>query len=144
MTNYHFGKSQRLLKPDEFRQVFDAPLKKVHGEHLLVFVQKNNTSHARLGLAITKKKLKRAVDRNYIKRITREAFRHASVEMGAVDVVLIIKKNYTKDWDMYAEIVKIFEKIKNSYPKTTPNKNLIPSENLTTNQQNNAQERTPC
>lgn len=113
--HFNFTKSQRLLTPNAFKQVFDNPIKKIHSEHLLLFVQQGQT-HARLGLAITKKKVRHAVMRNRLKRLTREYFRLTSQSMGAVDVVLIVKKSYTKETDLHAELALIFEKLQASYP----------------------------
>lgn len=44
---------------------------------------------ARLGLAIAKKRTRRAVDRNRIKRVARESFRHRRHSLGARHVVLM-------------------------------------------------------
>lgn len=115
-TTTSFGKNQRLLKADEFKQVFDNPIKKIHSEHLLLFAQQGQAPHARLGLAITKKKLKHAVMRNRLKRLTREYFRLNAEKLGAVDVVLIVKKNYTKDTDLHPELGQIFDKLTALYP----------------------------
>lgn len=113
---YTFDKSDRLLNPNEFKKVFDQPIKKVHGEHCLLFVGKAQTNTARLGLAITKKKLKHAVDRNRLKRLTREHFRLAQSSLSPIDVVMIVKKGYDREFDIGAEVAEIFRKIKQIYP----------------------------
>lgn len=87
----NFDKSKRLLNPSEFKAVFDTPVKKIHSTHFLLFVGKSEQTHARLGLAITKKKLKKAVDRNLVKRHAREIFRLKNNELPAIDCVLIVK-----------------------------------------------------
>lgn len=115
MTDTTFCKNRRLLKPDEFKQVFDNPIKKIHSEHLLLFVQAGQT-HARLGLAITKKKLKLAVRRNQLKRLTREYFRLNADQIGAVDVVLVVKKSHPKDTDLHGELAQIFKKLTTLFP----------------------------
>lgn len=93
-----FTKAERLLYPNEFKRVFDNPIKKIHSEHLLLFIQTGvpEQTQARLGLAITKKKVKLAVMRNRLKRLSREIFRHTAPTLGSVDVVLIVKKSYAK------------------------------------------------
>lgn len=45
----------------------------------------------RLGLAIAKKRAKRAVDRNRIKRIARESFRHHREQLMGYDAVVMNK-----------------------------------------------------
>ena len=46
----------------------------------------------RLGLAISKKELKRAVDRNRIKRLTRESFRLNQHELANADFIVMTRK----------------------------------------------------
>ncbi|WP_066804462.1 ribonuclease P protein component [Moraxella oblonga] len=93
MTNPTFSltKTKRLLAPSEFKAVFDNPIKKIHSTHCLLFVADTGQLHARLGLAITKKKLKKAVDRNLVKRHAREVFRLNQHDFPPVDCVLIVK-----------------------------------------------------
>lgn len=89
--NLPFDKTKRLLNPAEFKVVFDTPVKKIHSTHFLLFVANTGQTHARLGLAITKKKLKKAVDRNLVKRHTRELFRLNQHNLPPLDCVLIVK-----------------------------------------------------
>lgn len=49
----------------------------------------NEVGFARLGQAISRRVSKRAVDRNRIRRIVRESFRHARAALPAVDVLII-------------------------------------------------------
>lgn len=44
---------------------------------------------ARLGLAVAKKRARRAVDRNRIKRVARESFRHVRASLGERQVVIM-------------------------------------------------------
>jgi len=44
---------------------------------------------ARLGLALSKRQLKRAVDRNRIKRLIREVFRHRRNRLKGIDLVIM-------------------------------------------------------
>jgi ribonuclease P protein component len=50
-------------------------------------------SHARLGLAIPKKNIKKAVDRNKLKRFVRESFRTNQQNLGGFDVVVLVKRD---------------------------------------------------
>jgi ribonuclease P protein component len=52
----------------------------------------NGLDHARLGLAISKRVSKRAVERNRIKRLLRESFRHARAQLPPVDVVVMARE----------------------------------------------------
>lgn len=113
-----FTKAERLLHSNEFKRVFDNPIKKIHSEHLLLFIQTGvpEQTQARLGLAITKKKVKLAVMRNRLKRLSREIFRHTAPTLGSVDVVLIVKKSYAKKTDLNDELTQIFEKLAILFP----------------------------
>lgn len=113
---YSFTKNHRLLQAAEFKAVFDAPIKKIHSKHCIVFVKPNQRNTPRLGLAITKKKVKQAVLRNKIKRCTKEVFRLNQHHIDNVDLVLIVKISLTKEVDIFAEVTEIFEKIKTLYP----------------------------
>jgi len=58
---------------------------------LTILAAPNDQGHPRLGLAISKKNAKRAVDRNRIKRIIRESFRQNQIRLPAVDLVVMAK-----------------------------------------------------
>jgi ribonuclease P protein component len=53
---------------------------------------KNNFGYPRLGLAIAKKSIKKAVHRNIIKRTIRESFR-IQQGLGCMDVVVFAKRD---------------------------------------------------
>lgn len=81
-----FPPSARLHKPAEFKLVF-AEGRKVRRPPLSVSCRRNDQPQARLGLAIAKKAVAHAHDRNRIKRLIREEFRHNRARLPAVDVV---------------------------------------------------------
>lgn len=96
-----FDKHQRLLHPKDFQKVFNDGHFRIHQESFMWFVRvqdavtgEGGKLESRLGLAITKKKVKRAHERNRIKRLTKEYFRHAHHELlMPVDLVLTIKQS---------------------------------------------------
>jgi len=83
-----FGKSHRLLAPSDFRHVFQRARKRSAGG-LTLYCRTNDLGYPRLGLAISRKCSPRAVIRNRIKRIIREAFRLRREELGGVDLVFL-------------------------------------------------------
>lgn len=108
---FKFDKSQRLLTPKDFKAMSGRHTKpdenqsqpvvifKIHQPNLLFFVKvvladtQRQATVNRLGLAITKKKVKRAHERNRIKRLTREHFRLHQHQLNAqVDILLTIKQ----------------------------------------------------
>ena len=52
----------------------------------------NALGHPRLGLAISKRMSKRAVDRNRIKRLVRESFRRARLDLPPVDLMVMARE----------------------------------------------------
>lgn len=108
-----FTKQQRLLTPAAFREVFDAPERKIHQSHLMAFIRANERAQPRVGMAITKRKVPTAVARNLIKRYVREEFRTKAFKMENKDIVFIVKKPI-KDIDnkeLKNQIINIFKKI---------------------------------
>jgi len=85
-----FPRHVRLLKPDEFSRVFKNPVRS-SDRFFTILAVSSETTHARLGLAISKKNAKRAVDRNRIKRLIRESFRLTQLSLPAIDLVVMAK-----------------------------------------------------
>ena len=61
------------------------------GRCFLLRFGNNEVDTARLGLAISKRCSKRAVDRNRIKRLAREAFRRARPALPPVDILVMAR-----------------------------------------------------
>ncbi len=61
---------------------------------MLLLARRNAFDSGRLGLVIPKKHLRRAVDRNVVKRIAREMFRHRQEAFVGLDVVLLVKGKF--------------------------------------------------
>lgn len=92
-----FGKQHRLLTPREFKAVFDGALFKAsHRSLLLLAIPAVDTpsqpdAPARLGLVVAKKHARLAVQRNRLKRLLRESFRHHKAELTGLDIVALVK-----------------------------------------------------
>jgi len=108
-----FTKEQRLRTPAAFREVFDAPERKLHQSHLMAFVRSNTLEQPRVGMAITKRKVPTAVSRNLVKRLIRENFRKQADNLENKDVVFIVKKSIKglENKELIKEINNIFKKI---------------------------------
>ncbi|MFA5777844.1 MAG: ribonuclease P protein component [Parcubacteria group bacterium] len=76
---------------------------------------KNNLEHTRIGFSIEKKFFKKAVERNKIKRLLREAF-HQNLEniKNSLDIVVFYKRSEPNpDFKIISELVKkLIKKIK--------------------------------
>lgn len=86
-----FPRELRLLTPAQFSFVFQQP-QRAGSPQLTILARSNDLGHARLGLTVAKKHVKRAHERNRIKRLVRESFRLNQHELPAVDFVVIAKK----------------------------------------------------
>ena len=95
-----FPKAKRLLTPEAFAHVFDNVDCKQGGTHFTFLSRTNKLDSSRLGIIVAKRHCRRAIDRNRIKRYTRESFRHASARFdkpGAnCDIVVIAKASAAK------------------------------------------------
>jgi ribonuclease P protein component len=87
---HRFTKNNRLLDAASFSRVFDKATRS-RDKWFTVLCRHNDLGIARLGLAISKKHCKRAVDRNRIKRIVRESFRSHGAELQGIDLVVMNK-----------------------------------------------------
>jgi ribonuclease P protein component len=85
-----FPKPRRLLSKSDYGFVFAAPIR-ASDTYLTVLARANGTDAARLGLAISRKALRRAVDRNRVKRLVREAFRLRQPPLRGLDIVVMAR-----------------------------------------------------
>jgi ribonuclease P protein component len=84
-----FHKRARLRTTKEFQQTYKVA-RKFKYDGVTVFANRNNLTHARLGLSIAKRQIPRAVDRNRIKRIIRESFRLKQAELSNLDIIVTV------------------------------------------------------
>ena len=91
MPSQGLPRRTRLLHKKEFDLVFQSPSIKLKRYPFLVLGVDNGLGHARLGVLAPKKFLPRAVDRNAIKRLSRERFRLVQSELRALDIVLLCR-----------------------------------------------------
>lgn len=87
-----FAKQSRLNNPSDFKRAFRSKDRSVD-RYFVVIANKNSLDHARLGMAISRKWVKKAVDRNRIKRLIRESFRRDQEMLTGLDIVVMTNKN---------------------------------------------------
>ena len=153
MLSFGFSAKLRLLQAAEFKNVFDAALYKVHQSGFMLLalpaaVLKNlpesslveinpsavtsGLDHPRLGLVIAKKKIRRAHERNRVKRLARESFRLHQAELPALDIILMAKADaqtlsnevlHQQLNDAWRQLSKRFAKNQTIIPNAHPAKN---------------------
>ncbi|MDA9611652.1 ribonuclease P protein component [OM182 bacterium] len=92
----HFSRSSRLLIPADFKNVFDYCEFKVSNRHFLFLAKINKSDKPRLGIVVSKKNVRLAVQRNKIKRIVRQAFRAKSKYLTNIDIIVLARKDAVK------------------------------------------------
>lgn len=91
MIDAGFPKQSRLLSPKDYSPVFDKPDFRVSSRYLLILARKNSHGLSRAGLVIAKKHIRKAVQRNRIKRILRESFRAKKNQFVTIDFVFLAR-----------------------------------------------------
>jgi len=115
-----FARRYRLTKTDEFSSVFGFR-RAIRGKLLMMHYQLRpaGSEDARLGVVVAKKLLKRAVDRNRVKRIVREQFRCRRSGLPAYDLVVRLSvKPVPLDAGLLArDFVELLERLLRPRPK---------------------------
>lgn len=91
MTLYSFSTEVRLRCAADYQGVFNGALFKVHQSHFLFLAKPSEHAKSRLGVIVAKKKVRRAHERNRIKRLARESFRLHQQHVGLLDIVVMPK-----------------------------------------------------
>ena len=112
MVTYKFNRESRLLTPGHFQKVFSKPIR-FGSSHITILVSPNSDQKNRLGLAIAKKRVKLAVQRNRIKRQIRESFRLNQHNLPHIDIVVMVKSGTDKleNSEINRQIEKIWRKV---------------------------------
>ncbi|MGJ8692908.1 MAG: ribonuclease P protein component [Thalassotalea sp.] len=112
MVTYEFNRESRLLTPGHFQNVFKNATR-FSSKHFTILITPNNDGNNRLGLAIAKKRVKLAVQRNRIKRLVRENFRLNQDKIPNIDMVVMVKSGIDDldNQEINQQIASIWRKI---------------------------------
>ncbi|MCG2609713.1 ribonuclease P protein component [Acinetobacter sp. ANC 4169] len=91
MTLYGFSTDVRIRCAADYKSVFDGALFKVHQPHFLFLAKNSEQPKSRLGIVVAKKKVRRAHERNRVKRLARESFRLHQQQLDLLDIVVMPK-----------------------------------------------------
>ena len=84
-------KDHKLSESEDFQRVFKQN-KSLRDRYWLILYRPNGLEVGRLGTAVSKKNVNKAVKRNRIKRIIRETFRKNREELAGVDIVVLVRQ----------------------------------------------------
>jgi len=108
LIKFTFPSKLKLIKTDDFSSVFSFR-KRISGHFLAIHYQNNQLGWPRLGLIVAKKIARRAVDRNYMRRVLRELFRQNQHQLKSMDIVIRIQRSFSHN--NYAAAQQEFSKL---------------------------------
>jgi ribonuclease P protein component len=85
-----FLPKQHIRQLAEFKQVY-ALRKRFPGRFYVLYYRLNQLDCPRLGVVASNRNVRRAVDRNRVKRVAREVFREKQHPLQPVDIVIVAK-----------------------------------------------------
>ena len=108
--NRSLAQGARITKAREYVHIFQRGTH-TQGKFWKLMAISSEKANSRLGLAISKKICKRAVDRNLFKRIARETFRQNRDDFDLLDFVVMIKKiPNTNNQELVSDLLTLLQK----------------------------------
>ena len=102
----------RINKARDYARIFRQGITS-QGKFWKLIAIPSGQTNSRLGLAISKKICKRAVDRNLLKRIARETFRQHRDDFNLLDFVVMIKKMpNTNNLELVSDLLSLLQNAK--------------------------------
>ena len=107
-----FPRAARLSTPRDFAALKSGS-RRLAGPHLTAQLKPNTAAGARLGLVVSKRVSKLAVQRNRIKRVARDSFRRHRHLLGAHDILLIAQPAAAaaSNARLHADLVALWQRI---------------------------------
>jgi ribonuclease P protein component len=85
-----YSRRHRFAERGAFGPVLRSP-RKIRGRIAILHVAQGRAGATRFGIALTKRLVARSTDRNRVKRIARESFRHHGIKVAGLDCVLTLR-----------------------------------------------------
>jgi ribonuclease P protein component len=110
-----FRQTQRIKKPSVFKQIFSQSSIKCSERFVLLLAVKSPIDTARLGIVVSKRNFRRAHERNYLKRMIRESFRHHQTQLDALDILIIPRRDmlHLPRPDIHIQMAKLWSRLEN-------------------------------
>lgn len=91
LNTYKLPVTLKLNRKSDIDFVFQQPSIKIGNAYFLILARQNELAVPRLGLIVAKKNLKKAVDRNKVKRVSREFFRLHQDQLQGFDWIVLTR-----------------------------------------------------
>ena len=122
---FAFPRQCKLRRKQDFDAVF-AEASKVSYKYLLLLFRPKSflasspdsaleiNNEPRLGLVISKQRVRKAVDRNHVRRIIRESFRHHKALLTGLDLIVLIRSqgNFLENASLREDIDRLWQMVK--------------------------------
>ncbi|MFH1230744.1 MAG: ribonuclease P protein component [Planctomycetota bacterium] len=114
MKQFGLSKKERVVNDKEFEKVYKEGTIRKNGRVIIRYLP-NDLGYSRLGIAVSKKVFRKAVNRNRIRRLIREAFRLNKNQLPkGLDIIISIritpdnKESHITLPEIQTELLKIF------------------------------------
>ena len=110
--NRSLAQGARITKARDYAHIFQKGIHSQSKFWKLIAIP-SGQANSRLGLAISKKICKRAVDRNLFKRLARETFRQHRDDFALLDFAVMIKKMpNTDNQELVSDLLSLLQNAK--------------------------------
>ncbi|RDV24783.1 ribonuclease P protein component [Alteromonas aestuariivivens] len=112
MGENQFSRELRLLTPSHFTYVFNDAIPAVSSSFTLL-ARHNQSKAPRLGITLAKKRIRKAHERNRLKRLIRESFRHQAKHLPNIDIIVIGKSGADQltNEEVFTTLDKLWKKL---------------------------------
>lgn len=123
-SDQSFQRRYRLTRGADFRSVFQRP-QVSQDRYFRILHRAVDGPEVRLGMAVSARSVRRAVDRNRLKRLVRESFRHARAGLalgGGRDIVVLPRPLAASicNSELRASLADHWRRIGRAGPSATP------------------------